>query len=176
MVKEMVEYLEVGKIQNTHGVRGEVKVIPLTDDASRFSDLEWIYIDKNGVLEKYFIESVKYFKNLVILKFKGIDDMDAAMGLKGLFLKVDREHAVKLPEGSYFICDIIGCSVFEEDGVLLGEVKDVISTGSNDVYVVKSENGREILVPALKSVVKNVSVPEQRITVSLPEGLVDDEV
>lgn len=172
----MVEYLEVGKIQNTHGVRGEVKVIPLTDDASRFSDLEWIYIDKNGVLEKYFIESVKYFKNLVILKFKGIDDMDAAMGLKGLFLKVDREHAVKLPEGSYFICDIIGCSVFEEDGVLLGEVKDVISTGSNDVYVVKSENGREILVPALKSVVKNVSVPEQRITVSLPEGLVDDEV
>lgn len=160
---------------NTHGVRGEVKVIPLTDDPQRFHDLEWIYLDRQSALEKLWIERVKFFKKFVILKFKTVDDMNKAETLRGLYLKVDREHAVKLPEDTFFIADIIGCEVFEGEKKL-GIVEDVLQTGSNDVYVVKRENQKDILIPALKSVVKEVSVSDKRIEVVLPEGLMEDEV
>ncbi|AUS96470.1 16S rRNA processing protein RimM [Clostridium thermosuccinogenes] len=171
----MQQYLDVGKIINTHGVRGEVKVFPLTDDPQRFKKLKWVYIERQSSLDKLNIEGVKFFKNLVIIKFEGIDDANSAETLKNLSLKVDREHAVKLPKDTYFIADIIGCEVFEED-TRLGIVEDVLQTGSNDVYVVKRENKRDILIPALKSVVTEVSIPDRKIKVVLPEGLKEDEV
>ncbi|NLH96196.1 MAG: 16S rRNA processing protein RimM [Clostridiaceae bacterium] len=172
----MYEYLQVGRIVNTHGVRGEVKLMPLTDDPSRFDDLEWVFIENDGVMTRYEIQSVKYFKGMVIVKLAGIDDPETAAALKGCFALVDRVNAVRLPEGSYFICDIIGCSVFDENGALLGKVSEVLQTGSNDVYVVRDESGREVLIPALKSVVRNVQPEQGRIDVMIPKGLLDDEV
>lgn len=169
----MLEYLIIGQVINTHGVKGEVKATALTDDSHRFNKLKWVYIDKNGKLEKLDITGVKYFKQFVILKFKNIDTIEEAQKLKGLYMKVDREHAVKLPKDSFFITDIIGLSVFDENNALLGKLTDVIQTGSNDVYIVRDDTGREILVPALKSVVKEVLIDEGRISVILPEGLLD---
>lgn len=171
----MYEYLQVGKIVTTHGVRGEVKVLPLTDDPKRFDRLKWVYIEINGELKKYDIERVKYHKNSVIVKIKGIDDMNAAEALKNLFLEVDRENAIKLPEDTFFICDLIGCEVYDSQRGRLGVMKNVLSTGSNDVYVVESHDKTEILIPALKSVVTGVNLEERKITVNLPEGLLDED-
>ncbi len=171
----MYQYLQVGKILTTHGVRGEVKVMPLTDDPKRFDRLKWVYIERDGDQKRYDIERVRYHKNSVIVKFKGIDDMNAAEALKDLFLEVDRRNAVKLPKDTFFICDIIGCEVYDSMRGRLGTVKNVLSTGSNDVYVVEAEDKKEILIPALKSVVTSVNIEERKITVILPEGLLDDE-
>jgi 16S rRNA processing protein RimM len=171
----MYEYLQIGKIVNTHGVRGEMKLIPLTDDPTRFDELDWVYVEKDG-MHKYSIESVKYFKNSVILKLEGIDTPEAAASFKEHFVLVDRQNAVKLPEDTFFICDILGSRVYDENGSELGILHDVLQTGSNDVYVVKGGLGREILIPALKSVVRNVSPQQKRIDVIVPKGLLDDEI
>lgn len=169
----MLEYLIVGQLVNTHGVKGELKAVTMTDDPHRFLELEWVFIDKKGKLEKYNISGVKFFKQFVILKFEGVDTMEAAEKLKGFYMKVDRANAVKLPKGSFFIADIIGSQVFDENNVLLGQLTDVLQTGSNDVYVVKQEDGKELLIPALKSVVKEISLDDRRISVILPKGLLD---
>ncbi len=169
----MVEYLIVGQLINTHGVKGEMKATALTDDPQRFKKLKWVYIDKNGTLEKYDITGVKFFKQFVILKFKNIDSIEAAEKLKGLYMKIDRANAVKLPKDSFFITDILGMSVYDENNKLLGKLSDVIQTGSNDVYIVKNDEGKEILIPALKSVVKEISLEEGKISVVLPKGLLD---
>jgi len=167
----MIEYLEVGKIVNTRGIKGELKVIPLTDNPERFDNLESVYVQKEEGLEEYRITGVSYSKSFVYLKLKGIDDIDAAEKLKGLSLKVHRSNAVKLPEDTYFICDIVDMDVYEDNGNLLGKITDVLKTGSNDVYVVKGEDGKEILIPALKSTVNDVDIMNKRMTVTLPEGL-----
>ncbi len=169
----MLEYLIIGQLTSTHGVKGELKATTSTDDPHRFLDLKWVYIDKKGALEKYNITSVKFFKQFVILKFEGVDSIEAAEKLKGLYLKVDRANAVKLPKDSFFIADIIGMQVYDENNELLGQLLDVISTGSNDVYIVKNKEGKEILIPALKSVVKEVLLDERRMSVILPKGLLD---
>lgn len=169
----MLEYLIIGQLVNTHGVKGELKTIVLTDDPQRFLDLEWVYLDKKGTLEKYFISSVKFFKHLVIIKFDGVDSIEAAEKLKGYYLKVDRANAVKLPKDSFFITDILGMQVYNENNELLGKLLDVIQTGSNDVYIVKNDEGKEILIPALKSVVKEISLVDRKISVILPKGLLD---
>lgn len=169
----MLEYLIIGQLTNTHGVKGELKATTSTDDPKRFLKLKWVYIDKNGSLEKYNITSVKFFKQFVILKFEGVDSIEAAEKLKGFCLKVDRANAVKLPKDSFFIADIIGMQVYDENNELLGELLDVIATGSNDVYIVKNKEGKEILIPALKSVVKEILLDERRISVILPKGLLD---
>lgn len=172
----MYDYLQIGKIVNTHGIRGEVKIIPLTDDPSRYDELEWAYVEKGGRMERYLLQQVRYFKGTVIAKLEGIDTPEAAAELKECFILVDRKNAVKLPEDSFFICDIIGSDVYDEKGVLLGQLSDVLQTGSNDVYVVKSGSGKEILLPALKSVVRNVSTEQKRIDVIIPKGLLEDEI
>ncbi len=169
----MLEYLIVGQLINTHGVKGELKATALTDDPNRFRKLKWVYIDKNGKLEKYDITGVKFFKQFVILKFNNVDTIEEAEKLKGLYMKIDRANAVKLPKDAFFITDILGMSVFDENDTLLGKLVDVIQTGSNDVYVVRNSGGNEILIPALKSVVKEVSLEDGRISVILPKGLLD---
>lgn len=172
----MYDYLQIGKIVNIHGVHGEVKLIPLTDDPRRFEDLEWVFVEKGGSMARHDIFGVKYVKNSVVLKLSGIDTVETAEKYRDSFVMVDREHAVRLPEDAYFICDLLGLSVFDEKGKLLGKVDDVLHTGSNDVYQVKDEAGKEILIPALKSVVRGISIENQRIDVTLPKGLLDDEV
>lgn len=172
----MYDYLEIGEIVNTHGIKGEVKVIPLTDSQDRFDDLDWVYLDRGGKLEKISIEGIKHIRSTVILQLKDIETVEAAEALKGLFLLVDRKNAVKLPSHCYFICDILGVEVQDMSGASYGKLTEVLHTGSNDVYVVKNEEGREILLPALKSVIREVSLEAGVMKVVIPEGLLDDEV
>jgi len=172
----MYEYLQIGKIVNTHGVRGEVRLIPLTDDPHRYDELDWVYVEIDNTKKKYAIDNLKYAKGSVIIKFSGVDTVEMANALRDCFVMVDRSHAVKLPEDSFFICDILGSTVWDENGAVLGQLTDVLQTGSNDVYVIKNGSGRELLLPALKSVVRKVLPEQQRIEVVVPKGLLDDEV
>lgn len=167
----MLEYLSIGQIINTHGLRGEVKVYPLTDDMSRFEKLKEVYIIENNELVKYEVERIKFLKSTVAVKLKGIDSEEAANKLRNSYIKVDRKSAVKLPKDTYFICDLIDSEVYDEKGQLLGTVKDVLQTGSNDVYVVQSAD-MEILIPALKDVVKVIDLENQKIIIETPEGLI----
>ncbi|MCI8832871.1 MAG: 16S rRNA processing protein RimM [Clostridia bacterium] len=168
----MNDFLEIGQIVNSYGIKGFFKVVPFTDNITRFDDLKNIYIEKNKKLEKKEIEEVKYHKNLVLLKIKGIDDINDTEQYKNCYLKIDRKNVAKLPEDTYFITDIIGIEVFTEDGELLGNVIDVFPTGSNDVYVVKDELGKQILLPAIGDVVKNVDIISKKMTVKLIAGLI----
>jgi len=168
-------FLEIGKIVNTYGIKGELKVIPLTNSSERYLDLKWAFVgNKDDRLVKYTFEKVKLLQDLVIVKFNEISDMNKAELLKGNFIKVDRDNAIKLPEDAFFICDLIDCEVIDEiSGEKLGVIKEILETGSNDVYVIKDENSKEILIPALKSVVRKVSLEEGKMWVILPLGLVD---
>lgn len=165
------KYLRIGKIVNTQGIMGEVRIIPLTDSIERFQKLKYVLIDDELLLHKD-VQYVKYHKNFVILKFKGIDSINDAEKYKDKYILVKREDAVKLPEGSYFVCDIIGLDVFDINNVYWGKVEDVISTGSNDVYLVK-DGSKELLLPALKSVVKAIDLEQNKMLVEIPEGLVE---
>lgn len=168
----MNEFLEVGQIVNYYGIKGFLKVVPFTDDITRFDDLKTIYIEKNKKLEEKEIEEVKYHKNLVLLKLKGIDDINDTEQFKNCILKIDRKDAVELPDDTYFITDMIGMNVYTEENKLLGTLIDIFPTGSNDVYVVKDELGKQILLPAIGEVIKNVDVKEKRMTVKLIQGLI----
>lgn len=168
----MEEYLTVGKIINTHGVKGELKVIPLTSDISRFDYLKLVWLEQNGKLTEHFVEKARYHKDYVLLTLRGVDTMDKAALLKDCYLKVDRKHARPLEDNEYFIADLIGCRVYE-DGVFLGLVTDVLQTGSNDVYITEGEKYGVILIPALEQVVRRVDVENRQIDVVLPEGLVE---
>jgi len=168
----MEEYLEIGQIVNTNGLKGNLKVKPLTDDITRFEDLESVYIQKGKELIEFNIQDVKYIKNMVILKLEGIDNIDEAEKYKNFYIKINRENAVELEDDSYFIVDIIGCEVYTDSNQLLGKVIDVFSTGSNDVYTVKNSEGKEILLPAIEDVIKDVDIQNKKITVELMEGLI----
>ena len=167
----MLEYLSIGQIVNIHGFNGMVKVYPLTNDMNRFMDLKEVYVEENNQLVKYEVESIKFLSNTVAMKLKGIDTEKDANKLRNFYMKVDRKSAVKLPKDSYFICDLIDLEVYDEKGILLGTIRDVLQTGSNDVYVVQT-NGKDILVPALKHVVKKIDLENKKIMVELPEGLI----
>lgn len=167
----MLEYISIGQIVNTHGLRGEVKVYPLTDDIRRFDRIDSVYIEENNDLIALDVTDVKYLKNMVIIKFENIDDAESAEKLRNRYIKVHRKDAVKLPEDTFLICDLIGLQVFTAAGVYLGNVADIIQTGSNDVFVVRSED-KEVLIPGLKSIFKNIEFESKKIIVELPEGLV----
>lgn len=167
----MQDFLEIGQIVNTYGIKGFLKVVPFTDDITRFDSLSSIYIVKKEEMIEIDIEQVKYHKSLVLLKLKGIDDINQAENYKGCFLKIKRKDAVKLPKDSYFIVDLIGLEVYTLENRLLGKVDDIFKTGSNDVYVVKDSLGKQILLPAIKQVIKNIDIENKRITVDLIEGL-----
>ena len=170
----MYEYLHIGEIVNTHGVRGEVKIIPLTDDIRRFDDLTNVYIEDNDTTRsEYKIESVRYHKQFVIMKFKGIDDMDTANKYRQKSLFVTRENAVKLAKNEYFIADLIGLKVTSDEGEDLGTLTDVIQTGANDVYVFSKEGMQDLLVPKIPDCIKDVNVEAGTILVHLLPGLKD---
>ena len=168
----MEEYLEIGQIVNTNGLKGFLKVKPLTDDITRFEDLETVYIQKSKDLLEFKIQEVKYNKNMVLLKLVGIDDIEEAEKYKNFYIKINRKDAVELEDDSYFIVDIIGCEVFTDENKELGKVVDVFQTGSNDVYTVKNEDGKEILIPAIADVIKNIDIKNKKIVVHLIEGLI----
>jgi 16S rRNA processing protein RimM len=153
------EFLAIGQIINTHGIKGEVKVYPLTDDIKRFRKVKTAYID--GVCKN--IIWCKIQSNKVILKIEGIDSIEEAEKYKNKYIEVSRNEAVELSEGEYFIADIIGCKVFDKNNIELGEVYDVIKTGSNDVYWVKGK--KEILVPALKNIILDINIIENKIII-----------
>lgn len=167
----MEDMLQVGVITQTHGIKGEVKVFPTTDDAQRFKKLKKVTLDNGKERRELEITSVKFFKNLVILKFKGIDDINEVEKYKKAALFVIREDAVPLGENEYFIADLIGLRVVSEEGEELGTLDDVLQTGANDVYVVKNDKGEEILVPAIKDCVKNVDIDGGEIILHLLPGL-----
>lgn len=167
----MEQRFQVGVITSTHGVRGEVKVFPTTDDAARFKKLKQVILDTGKEDIELEIASVKFFKNMVILKFKGIDDMDTANKYRQKSLYVTRENAVKLRKNEYFIADLIGLRVTSDEGEDLGEIEDVLQTGANDVYVVKSESGEEILFPAIKECIKEVDIEAGTMLVHVLPGL-----
>ena len=166
------EYFEVGQIVNTFGVKGLLKVKPFTDDAQRFEELKTVYICKKDELKKVEIEEVKYHKDMVLLKVKGIDDLNEAEKYKGLFLKIDRKDAKKLPEDTYFIADLLGLEVYTQEGILLGKVDDIFNTGANDVYVVRDELGKQLLLPGTKEVLKKIDLDNEKIIVHLLKGLI----
>ena len=170
-VDYMYEYFQIGRIVNTHGIKGELKVVPLTNNPERFEKLESVLLDRNNNLEKHKIDGIKYLKGFVVLKLEGVDTIEDAQAFKGVFILVDRKNAVKLPKDSFFICDLIGSEVRNVEGMILGKLTDILSTGGNDVFVIKGENGSELLLPALKSVFRKVSTEERTITVEVPEGL-----
>lgn len=175
----MEEMLKVGVITSTHGVRGEVKVFPTTDDVNRFKKLKTVMLDTGKEIMTLEIAGVKFFKNMVILKFKGIDNVDDVQKYRQKDLYVARKDAVKLYKDEYFIADLIGIDVFEEDGKRMGTLKEVMPTGANDVYVVTlcedytGGGQKEVLIPAIKQCILDVNPAENRMTVHLLEGLLD---
>ena len=166
------DYFEVGQIVNTFGIKGFVKVNPLTDDAERFEELESVFVVKNKELIEMKIEEIKYHKNMVLIKFKGIEDINMAEKYKGCYIKIKRENAKKLPEDTYFIADLIGLPVYDESGKLLGKVDDIYNNKSHDIYVVKDELGKQILLPSTKEVIKQIDVDEEKMVVHLIDGLI----
>ena len=168
----MEQMLRVGVITSTHGIRGEVKVFPTTDDAKRFKTLKKVILDGREPLELS-IEQVKFFKNMVILKFKGYDNINDVETWRQRDLLITRDQAVELKEDEYFITDLIGLTVVNEEEAVLGRVKDVLETGANDVYVVELTGGKELLLPAIKDCILNVDLEGGRMKVHVLDGLMD---
>ena len=165
--------LQVGAVTSTHGLAGEVKVFPTTDDPKRFKKLKQVLLDTGKDMLPLEVEHVKFFKNMVILKFKGYDRIEDIMGFKGKNLYVTRENAVRLKKDEYFIADLIGMKVYTEDEAYLGELTEVITTGANDVYTVHMENGKDVLIPAIGQCILNVDVEHETMQVHLLEGLLE---
>lgn len=168
----MEDMLQVGVITQTHGVRGEVKVFPTTDDVNRFKKLKQVILDTGKETMPLEIQSVKFFKQFVILKFKGIDNINDIEKYKRCSLYITREHAVPLEEDEYFIADMIGMEVCTEDGNIFGTLKDVIETGANDVYVIESAEHGEVLVPAIKECIRSVDIEKGQMMIHLMDGLI----
>ena len=169
----MEDLLQVGIITSTHGVRGEVKVYPTTDDPRRFRRLKEVVLDTGKEKMNLEIEGVKFFKQFVILKFKGLDNINDIEKYRQKSLYVPRKNAVRLQRDEYFIADLIGLKVQDEDGKELGTVKDVIETGANDVYEVEMADGKSLLLPAIKQCILNVDVENGTMQVHVLEGLLD---
>lgn len=169
----MEDLLQVGVITSTHGIKGEVKVFPTTDDLNRFKKLKTVILDTGKEKLDMEITSVKFFKNMVILKFKGIDDINDVEKYRQKSLFVTRENAVKLQQGEYFVADLFGMAVVTEDEEELGEITDILQTGANDVYVVEDKNKKEILIPAIKECILSVDMEQRIMKVHLLEGLRD---
>jgi 16S rRNA processing protein RimM len=169
----MIQELQVGVITQTHGIRGEVKVFPTTDDAQRFKKLKEVILDTGKERLTMEIEGVKFFKQYVILKFKGYDSINDVEKYKNGKLLVTRDKAVKLSKDEYFIADLIGMQVVTDEGENFGVLKDVLTTGANDVYVVTRSDQTEVLLPAIKECVKNIDMEQGHVLVHIMDGLLE---
>ncbi len=180
----MEDLLQVGAIAATHGIRGEVKVFPMTDDVNRFKKLKKILLDTGKDYRELEIIQVKFFKNLVILKFKGIDNINEVEKYKGKGLFVTRDLAVKCEKDEYFIADLIGIQVVTQTGDVLGELKDVLQTGANDVYMVQispespyaakvAGKKKELLLPAIHECVQKIDMEARIMQIHLMPGLIE---
>lgn len=167
----MDDLLKVGVITSTHGIRGEVKVFPTTDDPKRFLDLEEIILDTGKEKKTLSIQYVKFFKNMVILKFKEFDNINDVEIYRQKDLYVTREQAVPLEENEYFIADLIGLKAVSDEGEELGEIADVLQTAANDIYVIKKQGTSDLLVPAVKECVLSVDIAGGMVTLHLLPGL-----
>ena len=163
--------LEVGKIVNTHGLRGEVKIVPWTDTPDVFENLAYVFVNTRQGQKKLTVKQVKYQKNNLIVKFSEIDRIEEAEQYKNSVVLAEREMLGELPEGVYYIADLIGLEVWEENGAKIGVIADVFNTGSNDIYAVKREGKKDLLLPVIDQVVLNVDLEQREITVHLMEGL-----
>lgn len=165
--------LRVGVYANTHGIAGEIKVYPTTDDVERFKKLKKVYLDTGKDMLEWEISGVKFFKNMVILKFKGINNINDIEKYKGKDLYITREQAVPLEENEYFICDVIDALVVTEDGTELGRIKEVLQTGANDVYVIENQKKKEILLPVIKDCILDIDFEHKIVKAHLMPGLID---
>ena len=168
----MLPNLEIGQIVNTFGIKGMVKVKPFTDDIRRFDELKTVYVEKNSTQTEYEIEEVKYHKDMVLIKFKGIDKVEQAEMLRNSYLTVSRDSVEKLEEGRYYIVDLLGLEVYTDEQILLGTLEDIFNTGSNDIYVVKDKQGKQILLPAIQDVIRQIDIENKKIIVHLLPGLI----
>ena len=169
----MEELFRVGVISNTHGIRGEVKVYPTTDNVRRFDDLKEVILDTGKEQLNLHVTSVKYFKNMVILKFKEFDNINDIIPYKGMDLLVTRENAIPLEEGEYYIADIIGSKVITDEDKILGTLTDVLQAGANDVYVVKTKDGKEVLLPSIEECILDRDIENKIVKVHIMKGLLD---
>ena len=168
----MKERLEVGQIVNTFGIKGFVKIYPYVNDIKRFDDLKTVYIKTKKEQKILEIEEVKYQKNMVLIKFKGVENVEEANKLRNAYVEIDRKYAIPLEEGEYFIADLLGLDVYLDTGEKLGVLEDIYNTGSSDIYVVKNELGKQFLLPYIDEVIKKIDPENGRITVHLIEGLI----
>ena len=168
----MKERLEVGQIVNTFGINGFVKVYPYVDDVSRLDNLKKVHIKSKKDEKELQIEDVKYQKNMVLVKFKGIDKIEDAEKLRNSYIEIDRADAIPLEEGQYFIADLLGLDVYLDTGEKLGILDDIYNSGSSDIYVVKNELGKQFLLPYIDDVVKQINLEEGKIIVHIIEGLI----
>lgn len=169
----MEDLLRIGVVTTTHGIRGEVKVFPTTDDVMRFKACdEVILITREGELTLH-VERVKFFKNIVIIKFKEFNDINEVEKFRKCDLMVTRENALPLEEGQYYLCDVIGADVVEEDGSHIGTVIDVIETGANHVFAIRTDEGREVLFPVIPDCIKNVDTSLGLVTAHIMKGLME---
>ena len=169
----MEELFRVGVISNTHGIRGEVKVYPTTDNVRRFDDLKEVILDTGKEQLDLHVTSVKYFKNMVILKFKEFDNINDIIPYKGMDLLVTRENAIPLEDGEYYIADIIGSKVITDEDKILGTLTDVLQTGANVVYVVKTKDGKEVLLPSIEECILDRDIENKIVKVHIMKGLLD---
>ena len=167
----MEDLFTVGVVTTAHGIKGELKVFPTTDDARRFKKLKEVIVRSKHKTVTLKVESVKFFKQFVILKLEGIDDMDAAYLYKNAELCVTMDNAVKCDKDEYFIADLIGIKVYDEEDNLIGEISDVIQTGANDVYEIDREDGSKAYIPAIKDCIKNVDISAGSMVIHVMEGL-----
>ncbi len=165
-----MKFLEVGKIINTHGLRGDVKVVAWTDSPEDFEDIPVVYIKKKTGNEKLTVSKIKYQKNNLIVKFKEINDINEAEKYKGLIIYADRDDLWELEDGVYYIADLIGLDVYDESGKI-GVIADVFNTGANDIYDVKRDGKKNLLLPVIDDVVKEIDIENGRVTVHVMEGL-----
>ena len=168
----MQKEFQVGVITRTHGLRGELKVYETSSEPRRFEDLSEVTLKGKGITKKVEIERVRYFKDTTILKFKGIDDVDEAYRYLHCEIVIPREDAIPLEENEYYIGDLIGCRVYLEDGTEFGVLTDVLETGANDVYDVRTAEGKSVLIPAIRECILDVKPEEERIVIHLMEGLI----
>ena len=167
----MTEYFEIGQIVNTFGIKGMVKVKPFTENIEQFEELQKIYIKNKDGKKEYKIQKVKYHKQMILIKFEGIENPEDADLLRGSYLLINRKDAKPLEEGTYYIVDLLGLEVYTDEGVLLGKVDDIFNTGSKDIYVVKDELGKQVLLPGIDDVIKEVDLENKKITVHIIPGL-----